>query len=504
MNAIKHIGVVGAGAMGRGIAQVLLGAGKTVILADTQPDALSAARDVIEKMLRKQAAKGQLGELTADKAIANLTLIESKTLKSMADCDLVVEAIIEQHEAKAALFAELEQHVADHCILATNTSSLSVTRLAATCQHPERVAGWHFFNPVPLMKLVEVISAMQTSPEVSEQLISLAREFGHTPVTVKDMPGFLVNHVGRGYGGEALHMLAEQVADVATLDRILTTQCGFKMGPFELFDLTGLDISHRVTESIYEQFYHDPRYRPSPLAELRVQAGLLGRKSGAGFYQYADGQPLKPPLPDVPPYQAKPVWIAQPDSPDSQNLARVLANANVHIEDTSAPSAQALILVCPWGVDATATAQQLALDPRRTVAVDPLFSDAAITVLMRTQTTLDDFADNAQALLSAAGKDVAIINDSYGFVSQRTLACIINIACDIVYKGIASAEDVDNAMQRGLGYPYGAFAWAERIGHARVLQILNALFEQSGDPRYRPSRYLVRHVLCKQAQQQSQ
>ena len=495
MTDIKTIGIVGAGAMGRGIAQVLLSCGKTVLLADTNADVLDDAQRFIHRMLTKMADKGKLTAVSINDVMDNLTVHNSNELEAFAACDLVVEAIIEQHDAKAGLFAQLEAIVAEHCILATNTSSLSVTRLAATCKHPQRVAGWHFFNPVPLMRLVEVIGAVQTAPEVVKQLESLAGEFGHTPVIVKDMPGFLVNHVGRGYGGEALHILAEQVADIAQVDRILTRQCGFKMGPFELFDLTGLDVSHRVTESIYQQFYHDPRYRPSPLAEQRVQAGLLGRKTGEGFYPYPNGVQQRPPKSDLAQGDKKSVWISPDNAVAKETLMALLNDVDVNIETGPTPSENALIIISPWGSDATRAALNENLDARRTVAVDPLFTDAPILVFMPTVATEQAFTDSAVTLFSQTGKNIELINDSNGFVSQRTLACIINIAFEMVQRDIASAADIDRAMQLGLGYPHGAFSWAERIGYPNVLAILTTLFEQTGDSRYRPNTLLVRHVL---------
>lgn len=495
MKNIKTIGIVGAGAMGRGIAQVLLSCGKTVLLADTNADVLDDAQRFINRMLTKMADKGKLTAVNVIEAMDNLSIHNSTDLAAFEQCDLVVEAIIEKHEAKATLFASLENIISSDCILATNTSSLSVTRLAASCKYPQRVAGWHFFNPVPLMRLVEVISAIQTAPDVIERLEFLASEFGHTPVIVKDMPGFLVNHVGRGYGGEALHILAEQVADIEQTDRILTQQCGFKMGPFELFDLTGLDVSHRVTESIYQQFYHDPRYRPSPIAEQRVQAGLLGRKSGEGFYTYADGKQQRSPKPQLSQGENKPVWIASDNADAHAALFALIGDIGVDVESGPAPSDEALIVIAPWGSDATRAALAAKLDTRRTVAVDPLFTDAPVLVLMSTVATGQPFTDSAVTLFAKTGKNIELIKDSCGFVSQRTLACIINIAFEMVQRDIAKAEDIDRAMQLGLGYPHGAFSWAERIGYRNVLTILNTLFTQTGDPRYRPNPLLIRHTL---------
>lgn len=494
MRTIEVIGVIGAGAMGRGIAQVLLSCGKTVLLADSNKQVLTEAKAFIMDKLHKQAAKGRLTKVTATQAEAALSLISTDALGKLENCQLVVEAIVEHHSAKAELFEQLEHIVSADCILATNTSSLSVTGLAATCQHPARVAGWHFFNPVPLMRLVEVIGAVQTAPDVLEHLTALTREFGHTPVNVKDMPGFLVNHVGRGYGGEALHIVAEQVADYACIDRILKRQCGFKMGPFELFDLTGLDISHRVTESIYQQFYYDPRYRPSVIAQQRVQAGLLGRKSQHGFYDYDNANATSPGSVVIPNGSLEAVWLGACDDKVRSWLTALLEDTGIKIESDLQPSGTALIIIAPWGSDATHFASLNNLDSQRTIAIDPLFPESGQLVLMATVNTRPDYRDGAHALFAQTGQQVEVINDSCGFVSQRILACIINIACEMVQRGIASICDIDQAMQAALGYPNGAFGWAEIIGPARVLTILENLFEQMGDPRYRPSIWLKRRV----------
>src|SRR5690606_10302928 len=214
---------------------------------------------------------------------------------ALAGCDLVVEAIVERLDAKRALFAELEGIVGEGCVLASNTSSLSVTAIAAGCARPQRVVGWHFFNPVPLMKVVEVVNGARTEPGIVDDMVALSRATGHLPVVAQDTPGFIVNHAGRAYGTESLKALSEGVADVPTIDRILREQVGFdgsgfRLGPFELMDLTGLDVSHPVMESIYRQFYDEARFRPSVITAQRVAAGLLGRKTGEGFYRYADGK----------------------------------------------------------------------------------------------------------------------------------------------------------------------------------------------------------------------
>jgi len=256
-----HIAVVGTGAMGRGIAQIAAQAGSTVTLYDQQPAAIAAAQQSIAEQWDRQVEKGRLDATTA--AAHKARLRAATGLKDLADCDLIVEAIVEKLEVKAALFAELESIVRADAVLASNTSSLSITAIAAKLQRPQRVAGYHFFNPVPLMKVVEVIAGLKTDPAVCAALSDYARQMGHTPVAAQDTPGFIVNHAGRGYGTEALRIVSEGVADFATIDRILRDQVGFKLGPFELMDLTALDVSHPVMESIYRQYYDEPRFRPA-------------------------------------------------------------------------------------------------------------------------------------------------------------------------------------------------------------------------------------------------
>ena len=273
-------GVAGGGTMGRGIVQVLAQCGVRTLIFDSLPGAASRAKDSISQTLGKLAEKGRV---TAAEAEATLARIEvAGTIDHFRPCQIVVEAIIEDLAAKRELFRGLEGVVADSCILASNTSSLSVTALAAACKHPQRVAGYHFFNPVPLMRIVEVVAGELTEPWVTEALSALARRYGHTPVNCKDTPGFIVNHAGRGYIPESLRVLMEGVTDFASIDRILVDAAGFKLGPFALMDLVGLDVSHGVMKSMYTQYFEEPRFRPSYLLEPRVAAGLLGRKSGRG------------------------------------------------------------------------------------------------------------------------------------------------------------------------------------------------------------------------------
>src|SRR5690606_14765378 len=266
MKKIETIGIVGAGAMGRGIAQIAAQAGLRVLLYDLNEQAVAAARESLDGIWQKLAGKGKI---TADDAQASLErVVACSDLSDMSGAQLVVEAVIERLDVKRELFQKLEGIVAEDCILASNTSSLSITAIAAGCNRPGRVAGYHFFNPVPLMKVVEVIDGLRTEKAVGDALMELSRNMGHTPVRAKDMPGFIVNHAGRGMNIEGLRLAQEAVAPFYQVDAIMREQAGFRMGPFELLDLTALDVSHPVMESIYQQFYDEPRFRPSPITAV--------------------------------------------------------------------------------------------------------------------------------------------------------------------------------------------------------------------------------------------
>lgn len=487
------IGVVGAGLMGRGIAQIAATGGIKVRLYDTRAGAAAEARDFAAGMIARAAEKGRLDAATAKRAPDNLIVAEALT--DLADCRVVVEAIVEQVAPKQDLFKALEEIVADDAILATNTSSLSVTAIAATCRRPQRVAGFHFFNPVPLMKVVEVIDGARTEPAVCDALTDLAERMGHRPVRAKDTPGFLVNHAGRGYGTEALRIVAEGAATHADIDRVLREAAGFPMGPFELMDLTGLDVSHTVMESIYHQFYEEPRFRPQPETARRFAAGLFGRKVGEGFYAY-DGKtmavPDEPPVPDALPHA---VWISEVHRDAREALAEALRPSGVKILDDAAPPADALCLVTPLGSDATHAALAEGLDPTRVVAVDTLLGfDKRITV-MANPATAKAQRDAAHALLATTGQPVTAIADSPGFIAQRVLAHVVNVAAEIAQQRIATPADIDAAVRLGLGYPAGPLTWGDRLGARRLLTILETMQRITGDPRYRPSLWLRRRAL---------
>src|SRR5688572_23973749 len=300
-------GVAGSGTMGRGIVQVLAQSGVRTLVFDAQPGAAQKARSVLKENLSKLVERGKLEAKSVEAALARIEIVES--LEALKPSQLVVEAIIEDLEQKKNLFRSLEAVVTENCILASNTSSLSVTAMAAACKRPQRVAGYHFFNPVPVMKIVEVVDGELTERAVGDALVRLAERFGHAPIRCKDTPGFVVNHAGRAFVPEALRILSEGVADFATIDRILVDAAAFRLGPFGLMDLVGLDVSHAVMKSMYHQYYEEPTYRPSFLAEPRVAAGLLGRKTGRGWYHYQkDGtaQPVAEPPP--PKKTADAVW----------------------------------------------------------------------------------------------------------------------------------------------------------------------------------------------------
>lgn len=366
------IGVVGSGAMGSGIAQVAATAGHKTLVYDTNAAALERAKANLSGGLAKLVEKQKI---TAEKADSILKLISfTGSLSDLKPCKLVIEAIVENIEVKQSVFKELEHTVSEHCVLASNTSSLSITSIASACRQPERVLGIHFFNPATLMPLVEIIPGIATDMVIANHCQALINSFGKITVMVKDTPGFIVNRVARPFYSEALRIYEEQLADMATIDWAMRELGGFKMGPFELMDLIGHDVNYVVTETVWKQFYYDPRFKPSLSQKRLLEAGFLGKKSGRGFYDYRDGADAPKPVKD----------------------------------------------------------EQL-------------------------------------------GK----------YILHRILCMLINEACDTLYLGIASAQDIDLAMTKGVNYPKGLLKWADELGPAYVLLTLNGLYEEYEEDRYR-------------------
>jgi 3-hydroxybutyryl-CoA dehydrogenase len=487
------IGIAGAGAMGRGIAQIAAQAGIRVLLFDLAQGAAAAARETIGATLAGLAAKGKLSAEAAAEASARIE--PAATLADLAPCHVVIEAIVEKLEAKRELFRTLEDIVGEDCILASNTSSLSVTEIAAACRKPGRIAGYHFFNPVPLMKVVEVVDALLTEPWVGAALTELASRMGHAPVRAKDTPGFIVNHAGRGYVTEALRLAGENVADFHVIDAILRGAGGFRMGPFELLDLTGLDVSHPVMESIYRQYYEEPRYRPSALAAQRLAGGLLGRKSGRGFYAYEGGKQQAFPAATAPAARPPSVWISRARPELAERVGALVGKLGGALNNSRSPGDGDLVIVTPLGEDASACAAAEKLDPSRTVAIDALFGLDTHRTLMTTPLTSAAARDEAHGLFAADGVPVSVVRDSAGLVVQRVVAHIVNIGCDIAQQGIALPADIDRAVMLGLGYPKGPLGMGDAAGADIVLAILDGLQRTSGDPRYRPSPWLRRRAL---------
>ena len=478
--------------MGRGIAQIAAQAGCAVQLFDAQPGAAAGGTRELAQTFDKLAHKGKLSQEAAAAAAARVHAVDA--LQALRDCHVVVEAVVEDLAVKRQLFAELETLVGPDCVLATNTSSLSVTAIAAGLQRPQRVAGFHFFNPVPLMKIVEVIDGLLTDPGVGDFLQQLGERLGHTAVRAKDTPGFIVNHAGRGYGTEALRLLSEGVAEYQQIDRILRDTAGFKLGPFELMDLTALDVSHPVMESIYHQYYEEPRFRPQPLTRQMLAAGLVGRKVGRGFYRYADGQAERHEEPPTPAARPARVWISRANEHGHRRAVELVRTLGGSVDEGDRPAADSLCIVTPLGHDATTCATQERLDASRTVALDTLFDTTRRRVVMSTPVTSADARAQACGLLGSDGVPVSHIRDCAGMVAPRVVATIVNIACEIAQQRIARPTDIDRAVTLGLGYPRGPLAWGDHLGARTVLTLLDELLASTGDPRYRASPWLRRRA----------
>jgi 3-hydroxybutyryl-CoA dehydrogenase len=484
------IAVIGAGTMGRGIVQLFAQSGYSVKLFDQSAEAVANAQDSINERIQNKVTKGRINEEEATAIINRITATTS--LNAIGDCGVVIEAIIENIDIKQNLFVELEQVVSSTAILASNTSSLLVAEIGARCQQPERVAGLHFFNPVPAMRVVEIISAVNTSENTVKSLKQLVETTGHRAVVAEDQPGFLINHAGRGLYTEGLRILEERAASPRQVDQILRDAADFRMGPFELFDLTGLDVSGKVLESIYEQFQQEPRFRPSSIIPPRIAAGLHGRKTGKGWYDYSDntspGNEAPAQTADI---QTVSVWIDE-GADEYNKLSELVKKAGAQLTE-SANQAQ-LQLIQPWGIDATQACADLGLDGRHCVAVDPLPGLEKHRTLMLTPITSEKAKQAAIALLTLDGVTASVINDSPGFVTQRVLATIVNIGTNIAQRGIANVADIDDAVSIGLGYPLGPLSLGDRIGGNKIMKILEGMLKVTGDMRYRPSFWLRRRA----------
>ena len=486
------IGVVGAGAMGRGIAQVAATGGMKVKLFDVNGEAVNEAAAFIAKMIDRMAEKGTLDAEGAAAAKARIQPISA--LRELADCGLVVEAVVEKLEVKHELFSELEGIVADDAILASNTSSLPITRIARCLDKPERFAGMHFFNPVPLMRLVEIIAGELTDPAIVDRLFEIGRAMGREPVRVADAPGFLVNQVGRALVLESAHMAMDGVADTVTIDRIMRDAAGFRMGPFELMDLTALDVTYPASVEVWSQNYNLEIFRPARLLRNRMEAGRLGRKPGRGFYDYTSGKQEVPEEAPAPAYDGRPVWIAPMHVAVAAEIETLLRSLGAKVT-AGEPGKEDIILVSPLGTDVSLTAAGMELDARQCVGIDGVFGLRSRRTIMRNPATDPDIAASALGLFASDGKPAALVADSAGFVAQRVVALMVNIGCNIAQQGVASPADIDKAVKLGLGYPMGPLEWGDAVGADVVLEILENIQGAYGDTRYRPSPWLKRRAL---------
>ncbi len=384
------VGVIGSGTMGSGIAQVAATAGCMVKVFDTNSQTLEKSKNTLEKILSRLVEKGRIDQAEKNRIQGNISHVQN--LKDLRDAKLTIEAIIEDLDIKKKVFSELENYVSKDTIIASNTSSLSIASIASSLENPERCIGIHFFNPAPLMKLVEVIPAVQTSEEVTNQVVNIIKDWKKVVAIAKDTPGFIVNRVARPFYGESLRILEEGLADIATIDWSLKTLGGFRMGPFELMDFIGNDVNYTVTETVFKAFYYDPRYKPSFTQKRLSEAGYLGRKSGKGYYNYDENGKIS-----------------------SQNVTSSVVEKSSKEEISQ-------------------------------------------------------------------------------YIFERVLVMLINEAADALFWNVASAEDIENAMTKGVNYPKGLLLWADEKGIDWCVNTLDKLYDEYREDRYRCSPLLRKMV----------
>ncbi|MEU1128799.1 3-hydroxyacyl-CoA dehydrogenase [Streptomyces sp. NPDC005900] len=488
------VAVVGTGTMGQGIAQVALVAGHPVRLYDAAPGRAKAAADAIGARLDRLVEKGRLS--AGDRAAAAARLAPAESLAELAGCALVIEAVLEQLEVKQRLFQDLEDVVAEDCLLATNTSSLSVTAIAGALKKPGRFLGLHFFNPAPLLPLVEVVSGFATDEAAATRAYETARAWGKTPVRCADTPGFIVNRVARPFYAEALRLYEERVADPATIDAVLRECGGFKMGPFELTDLIGQDVNEAVTRSVWESFFQDPKFTPSLAQRRLVESRRLGRKSGQGWYAYDDTPRAEPHT--AGPERAPESVTVHGDLFAADALPDLMREAGIRVgHGKDAPS-------CPGSIELPGGAR---LEPADGMSPDAaaeptIHFDLALDYRTATRIALapsgrvDERAlKEAVGLFQALGKKVSVIGPAPGMIVARTVWMLVDFALDAVGREVADAQDVDTAMRLGVNYPLGPIEWGRRLTAYRVAEALDLMNDEYPTGRYAPSQALRRQAV---------
>lgn len=484
------VAVVGTGTMGQGIAQVALVAGHPVRLYDAVPDRAQEAAAAIGARLDRLVEKGRL--TAADRDAARARLRPADDLAELADCALVVEAVLERLDVKQELFRALEDVVSPDCLLATNTSSLSVTAIGGALSHPGRFVGLHFFNPAPLLPLVEVVSGFATDVTSATRAYETARAWGKTPVACADTPGFIVNRIARPFYAEAFAVYEAQAADPATIDAVLRESGGFRMGAFELTDLIGQDVNESVTHSVWQSFFQDVRFTPSLAQRRLVESGRLGRKTGRGWYDHREG--AEHPEPHSAEKRQPPAYVvAEGDLGPASELLAMIREAGIQVREEDEDNGSRLVL--PGGGQLALADGQTSVEFRDVVYFDLAldYRKATRIALSASQDTGARTVSEATGLFQALGKDVSLIGDVPGMIVARTVARIIDLAHDAVAKGVATEEDVDTAMRLGVNYPLGPFEWSRRLGRTWACSVLDDLHQRDPSGRYAPSLALYRH-----------
>jgi 3-hydroxybutyryl-CoA dehydrogenase len=491
------VGVIGAGAMGAGIAQVAASAGHPVKLYDLSAEAVTKAIEGLAVGLDKQVTRGKLNVEQAHAILARIS--PAAELAELADASLVIEAVVERLDVKQGIFSQLEEICGAEVILASNTSSISITALGAALKRPERLAGMHFFNPPQAMKLVEVITGLATDEDLLSRLMATAQGWGKQAVRTKSTPGFIVNRVARPFYAEAMRILQDGIADCRTIDEALTAAAGFRMGPFALMDLIGLDVNYAVTESVFRAYYQDPRFKPSIIQQEMVSGGFLGRKSGRGFYRYDEPMPAASYFDKA----ASPSSVSVVGKPQGmQGLIRLAESQSLNVlfkEGVDHSSGWLEIGDCRLALTngSTATERSVADKHKNWLLVDLVsdFQDCAAVTVACSDLADSQALDKVAGFFQALGKQVLVIDDSPAMVAMRTVCMLANEAADAVKEGVADAAAIDLAMQLGTNYPQGPLAWAEDIGLPRVLQVIEQLYRWYGEDRYRSSSLLRRLVI---------